>query len=88
MRNPLIAEIRRIRAKMARERARNPNRDYVAESQELRRKVCDLVIDENGKEHYIANWNKMYEVLIAPRLAKEAARAKSRAQRRTSNGRN
>lgn len=83
MRNPLIAEIRRIRAKMDREWARNPNRNYVAESQELRRKVCDVVVDENGKTHYITNEKKMYDVLIAPRLAKEAARSKSRTRRRS-----
>ena len=82
MHNPLIAEIRRIRAKMDRERARNPNRDYVAEAEELRRKVCDVVIDENGVTHYITNKQKMFDVLIAPRIAKEAARAKSRARRR------
>jgi hypothetical protein len=79
-RNPLIAEIRRIRAKMDRERARHPDRDEVAESHALLLKVCDVVIDEQGKTHYITNGKKMYEVLIAPRLAKEAARAKSRAR--------
>ncbi len=69
---------------MARERAQNPNRDYIAESQELRRKVCDVVIDGNGKPHYISNAKKMYEVLIAPRVAKEVARSKRRRTRRSS----
>jgi hypothetical protein len=82
MRNPLIAEIRRIRAKMGRERARNPNRDYLAEGQEMRRKVCDVVIDAEGKTHYITNRQKMYDVFIAPRLAEEAARSKRRRKRR------
>jgi hypothetical protein len=84
MRNPLIAEIRRIRAKMDREWARNPNRDYVAESQALRLKVCDVVIDDEGKPHYITNAKKMYDVLIAPRIAEEAARSKRRRARRSS----
>lgn len=73
---------------MDRERARNPNRDYIAESQELRRKVCDVVIDENGTTLYITNAKKAYDVLIAPRIAKEAALAKRRARRRTTSGRN
>ena len=59
-----------------------PNRDYVAESQELRRKTCDVVIDEQGKQHFITNGKKMYDALIAPRLVEEAARAKSRARHR------
>ena len=71
MRNPLIAEIRRIRAKQALERARNPHRDEVAESYELLHKVCDVVVSENGERHYVASATKMYDVLIAPRLAKE-----------------
>jgi hypothetical protein len=71
MRNPLIAEIRRIRAKMARERAQNPDRDYIAEAAELRRKVCDVVVTETGETLYITNKDKLYDVLIAPRLAKK-----------------
>jgi hypothetical protein len=82
VRNPLIAEIRRIRTKMYREWLSNPNRDYIAESQEMRRKVCDVVIDAEGKTHYITNRQKMYDVFIAPRLAEEAARAKRRRKRR------
>jgi hypothetical protein len=84
MRNPLIAEIRRIRAKMDREWARNPNRDFVAESRAFLLDVCDVVTDENGKPHYFPNRKKMHDVLIAPRLAKEAARSKSRTRRRSS----
>lgn len=87
MRNPLIAEIRRIRAKMAREWARNPNGNYIAELRERMRKVCDVVIDDNGKPHYITNAKKMYDVLIAPRLAEEAARSSNRARGRSSTGR-
>jgi hypothetical protein len=83
MRDPFIAEIRRIRAKMDREWARNPNRDEVVESREFLLKVCDVVIDENGKTHYITNGKKMYDVLIAPRLAKEVAHSSSRARRRS-----
>jgi hypothetical protein len=86
MRNPLIAEIRRIRAKMDRAWARNPNPDYVAESQELRRKVCDVFIDDEGNPHYITNEKKMYEVLIAPRLARAATRPTKPTRRRSSRG--
>ena len=81
MRNPLIAEIRRIRAKMAREWARNPN--YFAELRERFLKVYDVVLDEKGKPHYFLNKEKVHDVLIAPRLAEEAARSKDRARRRT-----
>ncbi len=86
MRNPLIAEIRRIRAKMDREWARNPNPNYIAESQERRRRACDVIIDDEGKPHYITNRQKLYEVYLAPRLAEEAARAraKRRGTRRSS----
>jgi hypothetical protein len=84
MRNPLIAEIRRIRAKMDREWARNPNPNYLAESQERRRKVCDVVIDAEGKPRYITNRQKLYDVFIAPRLAEEAARSERRRIRRSS----
>src|SRR5262245_25502458 len=85
MRNPLIAEIRRIRAKMDREWARNPNPNYIAESQARTRKVCDVVIDDDGKPRYITNKQKLYDVFIAPRLAKEEARSK-RARKRPSSG--
>ena len=78
MRNPLIDEIRRIRAKMARERAQNPDRDYIAEAAELRRKVCDVVVTETGETHYITNKEKLYEVLVAPRLAKQKRSARNR----------
>ena len=87
MRNPIIDEIRRIRAKMDGKRAQNPNRDYVAESHELLLKVCDIVVSENGERRYVTNWNKMYEVLIAPRLAMETAHSKSRVRRRPLAGR-
>jgi hypothetical protein len=82
MRDPIVAEIRRIRTKMYREWVRNPNRDVVAESRERLLKVCDVVIDKHGRPHYFPNKQKMYDVLIAPRLAKETARAESRARRR------
>jgi hypothetical protein len=88
MRNPLISEIRRIRARMDRERARNPDRDEVAESRELLLKVCDVIIDDQGKPRYITNGKKMYDVFIAPRLAKEAARSRNHTRRRASSGRN
>ena len=82
MRNPILDEIRRIRAKRAMDWAQDPDRDYVAESRARLLKVRDAVIDGNGKVRYVTNAKKMYEVLIAPRLAKEAARSKNRALRR------
>ena len=81
MRNPLLDEIRRVRAKRACEWAQSPDRDYVAESRELLLKVCDVVIDEQGNRRYITNAAKMYDVLVAPRLAKEAARARNHTRR-------
>ena len=76
MRNPLIDEIRRVRAKLSKELAEDPEKVFARWS-ELRLKICDVVISPTGEEHYVASATKMHEVLIAPRLAKKAA-AKSR----------
>jgi hypothetical protein len=80
MRNPLIDEVRRIRAKMDREWARNPGRDEVAESRALLEKVCDVIVSENGERRYITNATKMLDVLIAPRLAKKKRSHRSATQ--------
>ena len=63
---------------MAREEAQNPDRNYIAESAELCRKVCDVVVTETGETRYVTNRDKLYEVLIAPRLAKKKRSAGQR----------
>jgi glutamyl-tRNA reductase len=74
MRNPLIDEIRRTRAKLSKELAEDPEKVY-AYWRELRIKTCDVVISPTGEERYIASAKKMHDVLIAPRHAKKAARS-------------
>ena len=73
MRNPLIAEIRRVRAKLSRELAEDPEKVF-ARWRDLRLEICDVVVSPTGEQRYIASATKMREVLIAPRLAKETAR--------------
>lgn len=87
MRNPILNEIRRVRARRAREWAQNPDRDYVAASRARLLEVRDAVIDENGKTRYVTNARKMYDVLIAPRLAENMARSTGRVRRRRSSSR-
>ncbi len=73
MRDPLIDEIRRVRAKLSKELAEDPDKVF-ARWRDLRLKICDVVVSPTGERRYIASASKMHEVLIAPRLAKEAAK--------------
>jgi hypothetical protein len=74
MRNPLIDEIRRVRAKLSRELAEDPDKVY-ARWNDLHHKICDVVISPTGERRYILSAAKMHEVFIAPRLAKESAKS-------------
>jgi hypothetical protein len=70
MRNPLIAEIRRIRVKQSKELAQNPHQ-AVIDSYELLHKVCDVVVSPTGERQFVASATKMHDVLIAPRLPRK-----------------
>ena len=74
MRNPLIDEIRRARAKLSRELAEDPDKVY-ARLDDLHRKICDVVVSPTGERRYITSAAKMHAVFIAPRLAKKAAKS-------------
>lgn len=60
MRNPILSQLRRVRLRRSRERAKNPGR-AVAESYELREKICDVVVSETGERRYIASETKMLD---------------------------
>jgi hypothetical protein len=66
MKDPLLKDIRRIRA----QRSKDLRRDFkraVAESNELFYKLCDVVTSPTGERRFVASGPKMYDVLIAPR---------------------
>jgi hypothetical protein len=70
MQDPLLKDIRRMRAR----RSKALKRDFkraMAESNELIYKVCDVVVSPTGERRYVASATKMYEVLIAPRLPRK-----------------
>jgi hypothetical protein len=79
MQDPILKELRSIRARYSLKR-RNGARE-VYESQQLLEKVCDLVVLPNGERRYIASKQKMYDYFIAPRVAKQK-RLAAEAQRR------
>jgi hypothetical protein len=73
MQDPLLKDIRRARA----ERSKALKRDFkgaIAESNELFYKLCDVIVSPTGERRYVASAEKAYDVLIAPRLAREKRR--------------
>ena len=72
MRDPLIAEIRRARAKLSKELEQDADK-AMARWEDLRLKICDVIVTPTGERRYVASAVKMHEVLIAPRLARVAA---------------
>src|SRR5688572_31634994 len=46
----------------------------IAESNELFYKLCDVIVSPTGERRYVASAEKAYDVLIAPRLAREKRR--------------
>jgi hypothetical protein len=70
MRNPILSELRRIRARHSREAAKMKPGQAVAESYARREQICDVVISETGERRYIASATKMREHLIASRTNK------------------
>jgi hypothetical protein len=81
MRDPILSELRRIRARLSREHAKNKPGQAVAESYALVHEICDVVIDDEGKTHYIANGKKMHDRLMARRIAGEAGSKRHRTPR-------
>jgi hypothetical protein len=77
MRDPIIDEIRRVRAKLSKEMAEDPDK-FFARLNDLHHKICDVVVSPSGERRYITSAAKMHEVFIAPRLAKKAAAKKQR----------
>jgi hypothetical protein len=67
MQDPLLRDIRRIRAHRSKELKRDFKR-AMAESNELIYKLCDVVISPTGERRFVASGTKMHDVLIAPKL--------------------
>jgi hypothetical protein len=72
MRDPILEELRHIRLQFLREMEEDMHRS-AAKSNELLHKVCDVVVTATGERQYVLSPQKMYDELIAPRMAEDPA---------------
>lgn len=67
MQDPLLRDIRRIRARRSKELSRD-FKGAIAGSNERLLRVCDVVVSPAGEKQFVTSKQKMYDVYIAPRL--------------------
>jgi hypothetical protein len=70
MRDPILRELRRVRARYLTEMERDIHRS-AAKSNELLYKVCDVVVSPTGERQFVTSAKKMYDVLIVPKLRRK-----------------
>ena len=66
MRDPILSELRRVRARYLKEMEQDIHRS-AAKSNELLHRVCDVVLTPTGEQQFVISARKVHDVLIAPR---------------------
>jgi glutamyl-tRNA reductase len=70
MQDPILRELRRIRARYLKEMRADMHRS-AAKSNEVLDRLCDVVISPTGERHFVLSATKINDALIAPlRIAK------------------